>query len=571
MCGIWSLFSIEKGNYDIDTLIKNFKNIDNRGPDFSVLKKIESIYNIYLGFARLSINGLGSDGNQPFEIESLYYKYYLICNGEIYNYLDLSIEYNIELKTSSDCEILLPLYIKLGMNRLIDKLDGVFAITIIRIDKSNNSILMESARDRIGVRPMFYGYMKNMRNIYVASEMKGIVELCDKVNVFPPGTIMKANIHNDKIKLDFHQYYDFSFKNTVLTDENDILSLIRIYFNKAIKKRLMSERPIGSLLSGGLDSSLVSALVAKFSRKRIKTFSISMAGGTDSKYADMVAKFIKSDHHNIELKKEEFLDAIEETIWAIESYDITTVRASVGQFLVSKYISENTDIKVVMSGDGSDELCSGYIYNFNAPSDKELHDEAKLRLKEIHLYDSLRADRATSCHGLELRVPFLDQDFVNMFMRIDPKLRKPDIKRMEKYLLRKAYETEDILPKEVLWRKKEAFSDGISSEEESWYTTLTKYIDNKISDKEFHTGKDKYSHCPPESKEAYYYRKIFCEKFNDKNSQVIPRFWLPKWCGDIKEPSARVLDVYNLEEEEEVEEVMEIIEEVMEVIEEEVV
>jgi len=269
-----------------------------------------------------------------------------------------------------------------------------------------------------------------------------------------------------------------------------------------------------------------------------------MPGGTDTKYADMVAKHIKSNHHNIELSKEDFLGAIEDTIYAIESYDITTVRASVGQYLVSKYISENTDIKVVMSGDGSDELCSGYIYNYNAPSEEELHNEASLRLKEIHLYDGLRADRATSYHGLELRVPFLDQNFINMYMKINPKLRIPNNERMEKYLLRKAFEDENILPNEVLWRKKEAFSDGISSEAESWHTIIKEYINNKITDEEYELKRVNYKHCPPTSKEAYYYRKIFCKHFGNKNCNVIPEFWLPKWSGDIKEPSARVLDVY---------------------------
>jgi len=281
------------------------------------------------------------------------------------------------------------------------------------------------------------------------------------------------------------------------------------------------------------------------SRKKIKTFSIYMPGGTDQIYSDMVSKHINSDHHNIELTKEDFLNAIEETIWAIESYDITTVRASVGQFLISKFISEKTDIKVIMSGDGSDELCSGYIYNYNAPTLKELHNEAELRLKEIHLYDGLRADRATSYHGLELRVPFLDHEFVDMYMKINEKLRIPNEDRMEKYLLRKAFENENLLPQEVLWRKKEAFSDGVSSKEESWHNTIKKYISTKITDEEFDINKHKFTHCKPETKEAYYYRKIFCDKYGDHNSNVIPKFWLPNWSDGVKDPSARALNMYN--------------------------
>jgi len=547
MCGIWLLLSRKDTILELEKYQNNFKNIEGRGPDESVLEKVnnENSENVILGFHRLSINGIEL-GNQPFNIETRYNNYYLICNGEIYNYKKLASDFDIELKTKSDCEVILPLYMKVGIDRLVNLLDGVFALSIITINKSNNSVLVETARDRIGVRPIFYGVSKENKYTYICSEMKGISNLADKVYVFPPGSIMssklnKLNVIENKVK----RYYDFNYIDRhVETNENDMLSLIRIYFEKSIKKRLMSDRPIGSLLSGGLDSSLVSAVVSKMLRKRIKTFSIFMPGGTDKNFSDMVSKHINSDHYNIELTKQDFLDAIEETIWAIESYDITTVRASVGQFLVSKFISEETNIKVVMSGDGSDELCSGYIYNYNAPSLEDLHKEAELRLKEIHLYDGLRADRATSYHGLELRVPFLDYEFVDMYMKINEKLRIPLEDRMEKYLLRKAFENENLLPNDVLWRKKEAFSDGVSSLEESWHTTIKKYISTKISDEEFNENKDKFEHCKPETKEAYYYRKIFCEKFGDHNSEVIPKFWLPNWSDGLKEPSARELNVY---------------------------
>ena len=549
MCGIWLLLSSDnknsQGELSLEEYQKNFNNILGRGPDYSILKKIDHDRNIMIGFHRLTINGLNS-GNQPFEMETRYFKYYLICNGEIYNYRQLAREYDLTLKTESDCEVLLPLYEKMDINRLVNLLDGVFAITIIKINKETKEVTVESARDRIGVRPMFYGLSSKNKYVYICSEMKGINNISDRVHVFPPGHIMKCKIEDNVVNYNFTKYYDFKYIDRhIENSEEDMFSLIRIYFEKAIKKRLLSDRPIGSLLSGGLDSSLVSSLVSKISRKKIKTFSICMEGGTDKAYSDMVAKHIKSDHYNIELTKQNFLDAINETIWAIESYDITTVRASVGQFLVSKFISEETDVKVVMSGDGSDEVCSGYIYNYKAPSLKELHEEAELRLKEIHLYDGLRADRATSYHGLELRVPFLDHEFVDMYMKISEKLRIPTEERMEKYLLRKAFEDENLLPNEVLWRKKEAFSDGVSSKEESWHETIKKYIDSKITDEEFNDNKNKYNHCKPETKEAYYYRKVFCEKFSDKNADVIPKYWLPNWCNGLKEPSARALDVYN--------------------------
>jgi asparagine synthase (glutamine-hydrolysing) len=538
------MLSVEDINYQLEDIQRNFNNIVGRGPDYSILKKINN--NIFIGFHRLSINELTSLGNQPFEIEMRYHKYYLVCNGEIYNYKNLANDYKINLLSTSDCEILLPLYLKIGIDKLVEEIDGVFSLIIIKINKQNNKIEIISARDKIGVRPLFYGSYGNRKKLLLSSEMKGIYNLCDEIKVFTPGTIMSTSINDNNIQYNIKNYYEFKYTGGYIDNsEEDMLSLIRIYLGNSIKKRLMSDRPIGSLLSGGLDSSLVSALVAKITKKKIKTFSISMPGGTDQKYSEMVATYINSDHHNIELSKLEFLEAIEETIWAIESYDVTTVRASVGQFLVSKYISENTNIKVVMSGDGSDEVCSGYIYNYNAPSLDELHDEASKRIEEIHLYDGLRADRATSYHGLELRVPFLDHQFIDMYMKIDKKLRKPCNEHMEKYLLRKAFESENLLPPEVLWRKKEAFSDGVSSKEDSWHTTIKEYINSKVSDEEYKSNYMKYTHCRPTTKEGYYYRKVFCEKFGNNNSKVIPNYWLPKWCGDIKEPSARILDIYN--------------------------
>jgi asparagine synthase (glutamine-hydrolysing) len=544
MCGIFALLKNNK-KINMLELQYEFNKLVNRGPDYSVLKEFNN--NLIIGFTRLSINDVSDNGHQPFEFEDRYHKYVAICNGELYNFMELKEKYKLVTNTTSDCGILIPLFLKVGFKRMIDLLNGVFALSIIKINKETLEIEMNIARDRIGVRPLFYS---NINNFFISSEIKAISNITENINIFPPGNI--ATISSKDNKLKFTPYYNFNY-NGCLDDntEDNILSLIRIYFTKAIKKRLMSHRPLGSLLSGGLDSSLVSALTRKFSKKKIKTFSIAMSNGTDIKYAEMVADHINSDHTTIKLSKGDFLAAIEPTIEAIESYDITTVRASVGQYLVSKYISENSDIKVVMSGDGSDELCSGYIYNYNAPNGEELHKEAEIRLKEIHLYDVLRADRATSCHGLELRVPFLDQDFIDMYMKIPAELRKPKEGRMEKYLIRKAFANQNILPDEVLWRKKEAFSDGVSSEEESWFEIINKYIDTQVTDEEYEREKVKFSHCPPTSKEAYYYRKIFCKLYGNKNCKLIPKFWLPNWCGDIKEPSARVLEVYNQNDENE--------------------
>ena len=316
MCGIWLLLSSDnkksKKELGLEEYQKNFNNILGRGPDYSILKKIDHDRNIMIGFHRLSINGLNS-GNQPFEMETRYFKYYLICNGEIYNFRQLAREYGLTLKTESDCEVLLPLYEKMDINRLVNLLDGVFAITIIKINKESKEVTVESARDRIGVRPMFYGLSSKNKYVYICSEMKGINDISDRVHVFPPGHIMTCKIEDNLVNYHFTKYYDFKYVDRhIENSEADMFSLIRIYFEKAIKKRLLSDRPIGSLLSGGLDSSLVSALVSRISRNKIKTFSICMDGGTDKVFSEMVAKHIKSDHYNIELTKQQFLDAINE-------------------------------------------------------------------------------------------------------------------------------------------------------------------------------------------------------------------------------------------------------------------
>ena len=400
-----------------------------------------------------------------------------------------------------------------------------------------------AVRDRIGVRPMFMGFNEN--NEYgFSSEIKGLSGIFETIEVFTPGTIvtLNYNLNDINFKLSKQIYYPFDY-DTKLTDLETIYPLVRYQFTEAVRKRLMSDRPICCLLSGGLDSSLVTAIVASLSENPIHTFSIGMPGGTDFKYAKMVADKIGSIHTEILFSKEEGIKAIKDVIWAIESYDITTVRASVGQYLISKYIKDNTDNIVVYIGDGSDELTGGYKYFCNAPNSESFHQECVKLIKEIHLYDCLRADRAVSIHGLETRVPFLDSSFVDLYLSIDPKLRMP-VNGVEKHLLRQAFDSEDLLPKEVLWREKEAFSDGVSSQKESWFQILQNHINQEISDQEFEMESKKYVLNTPLTKEAYYYRKIFGKLFEEKHSNVIPHFWLPNWSGNITEPSARVLDVY---------------------------
>ena len=306
----------------------------------------------------------------------------------------------------------------------------------------------------------------------------------------------------------------------------------------------MSDREIGSLLSGGLDSSLISSLVNKYyAGQRLKTFSIGMPGSIDLKYAKEVANFIGTDHRQIEISETSFLQAIETVIYNIESYDTTTVRASVGNYLVSKYIRDNSDCKVIFNGDGSDEVCGGYIYMKNAPSGSDFQQECERLVSEIHRFDVLRSDRSTSSNGLEARTPFLDKEFVSYYLSINPEEKTFNKnKRIEKYLLRKAFADMNILPESILWRRKCAFSDGVSSREKSWHVVLKNFIDKQISDIEFKTESAQINHCKPILKESYYYRKIF-ESFFPKHGSLIPYYWMPRWVK-TDDPSARELFGY---------------------------
>ena len=307
----------------------------------------------------------------------------------------------------------------------------------------------------------------------------------------------------------------------------------------------MAERQIGCLLSGGLDSSLITSLVSHYNQdNQLNTFSIGMPDSIDLKYAQTVANFLKTQHHQIEISEKEFLGAIETVIYNIESYDTTTVRASVGNYLISKYIRENTDCKVIFNGDGSDEVCCGYTYLKQAPSLKALQSESERLVKEIHYFDVLRSDRSISSNGLEARTPFLDKAFVKYYLSISAELKKFDgKKRLEKYLLRKAFDQKGFLPDEVLWRRKCAFSDGVSSQKRSWHKIIQNFVNQIISDEEFFQERKRLKHCMPQLKESYYYRKIF-ESFFGHHDKLVPHFWMPKWVDSI-DPSARELEGYS--------------------------
>lgn len=521
MCGI---FCYHGKKYTYQNIINNFYKIRSRGPDSSILQQIDK--DKIFGFHRLSINDISNYGSQP-----LYHpndnNLILICNGEIYNHKELIEENNFKTCSKSDCEVILHLYKKYGISETLKKLDGVFSIVLI--DQNLNKIFV--ARDPFGVRGLFFSTENN--ELLVCSEMKGISNLCNNIDAFPPSH------YYDSDKKELIRY--FSIPNLdVSEDESEILENIKNKFTNAVFKRMMSDRPIAALLSGGLDSSLVCGILSQ-KIKNLKTFSIGLKDSVDLKYAKMVADHINSEHYSIELTEEEFLNNIEEVIKVIESYDTTTVRASVGNYLVSKFLSENCDSKVIFCGDGSDEQ-SGYRYLQNAPNLQDFQDECFKLLNEIYLYDALRSDRTISANGLEARVPFLDKEFVSYYMSINPKYKTYSKDKIEKYLLRKAFDNDNILPKEVLWRSKCAFSDGVSNKKKSWHIIIQNFLEDKVSQDELDDAEKLYPHNTPKTKEALYYRKIFESYYPEKNN-VIPHFWMPKWCGEINDPSARELEI----------------------------
>jgi asparagine synthase (glutamine-hydrolysing) len=542
MCG----FAGYMGNESLMVLEKSFSKIKHRGPDstkfkdFSTMNSFSKKHSCVLWFHRLSINGLTEKSSQPMNLKNnkALSHLWLVCNGEIYNHKSLALEHGVQTITESDCEIILHLYAKLGMNGLCKSLDGVFAFCLY--DSKSN--VMYSARDRYGVRPSYYGVSED-GGIVIASEIKAMSHIAKSIQHFPPGSWWSSETIQT-----FYSYFDGDYSvTTESVSEEDAAIEVRKLLTAAVEKRMMSDREVGCLLSGGLDSSLIAALASKHSNKKLKTFSIGMPGSPDLVYASRVAEWINSDHHTIELSSKDFISSIEEVIYAIESYDTTSVRASVGNYLVGKYINENTDVKVVFNGDGSDEVCMGYLYNQNAPSDKAFFLENLRLLNEIHAFDVLRSDRSVSSHGLEARTPFLDRDFVDYYMQIPVELKKFGNRRPEKHLLRKAFSETGILPGEVLWRTKCAFSDAVSSKDQSWHKMIQAYVDTLITDQEFQKHAGRYAHATPQLKESYYYRKIFETMFGVSSIATVPHLWVPNWTNSV-DPSARELSTYQEDE-----------------------
>lgn len=542
MCGIWFFMGDTKEmGPNVDAAIETLKA---RGPE---TKNVVFLDSVILGFTRLAINGTTSIGDQPVSTPSG--RWWVICNGEIYNYHALAKEHSIELPEGvSDCYILPYLFERYTANQVCRMLDGVFAI--VAYDRFENKVII--ARDPYGVRPLFMG--RTMFGTVIASELKAL-PLCTAYDVFPPGHSLQIEINNHNFDSPCIPYHSVPWiKNTFMEDEAARAN-VRGLLYQAVEKRLLSDRPIGALLSGGLDSSLIAAIATDALRKRgatnpLETFSIGMPGSTDLRHAQIVADHIGSKHHEIVMSPEQFLAAVPEVVKAIESYDITTVRASVGNYLVAKYIRENTDIKVVFNGDGADELLGGYLYFYKAPNDTEFETEIDRLLREIYRYDVLRSDRCISSNGLEPRTPFLDRQFVAYCRSIPTPLLRPCKTRAEKQLLRDAFRTEkedgkQWLPIAVLDRRKEAFSDGVSSAETSWFSILQEAAVAATSSLRLEDWADKIN--PPKTREALWYRNLFEQYYGESDSaaQLIPQMWMPRWSPETTDPSARTLKLYS--------------------------
>ncbi len=496
-----------------------------RGPDMS---RVERAGNGWLCFHRLAIMGLHEEGMQPFHLGNDM----CVCNGELYLFRPLKKELEDEgyvFRSDSDCEIILPLYRRYGVG-MFEKLDAEFAM--ILYDGEAGKFI--AARDPIGIRPLFYGMLPDGGTVF-ASEAKNLVGLCNPVRPFPPGHYWEDGR--------FVRYADVTSVDQTISGELDtICAGIREKLILGIDKRLDADAPLGFLLSGGLDSSLVCAVSAKLLGKHVRTFAIGMdTDAIDLKYARRVADFIGAEHTEVFMTRQEVLDSLEEVIAMLGTWDITTIRASMGMYLCCKAIHERTDIRVLLTGEISDELF-GYKYTDFAPSPEEFQREAKKRVDELYMYDVLRADRCISVNSLEARVPFGDLEFVRYVMSIDPAL-KMNTYNMGKYLLRHAFEKDHLLPDEILWRQKAAFSDAVGH---SMVDDLKAYAESLYTDEEYEKRCALYDYARPFTKESLLYREIF-EKYYPGQAEMINDFWMPNksWAGcDVNDPSARVLANY---------------------------
>jgi asparagine synthase (glutamine-hydrolysing) len=517
MCGIVCAFDLKQKSETLrPQVLEMAKIIRHRGPDWSgVFSNDKAI----LAHERLAIVDPAS-GKQP--LFSKDNSLVLAANGEIYNHRELrkQFEGKYEFQTESDCEVILALYQEKGPH-FIDEMNGIFGFAIYDVEKDAYFI----ARDHMGIIPLYIGWDQN-GTFYVASELKALEGYCTKIQLFPPGYYMSSTDGQ------FVQWYKREWTEfDAVKDNATSIEAIKTALEAAVKRQLMSDVPYGVLLSGGLDSSITSAVAKKFAQKRIESddnadawypqlhsFAVGLEGSPDLIAAQKVAIHLGTIHHEIKFTIQEGLDAIRDVIYNIETYDVTTIRASTPMYLMARVI-KSMGIKMVLSGEGSDELFGGYLYFHKAPNAKEFHEETVRKLSKLHMYDCLRANKSLAAWGIEGRVPFLDKEFIDVAMRINPQDKMINGERMEKWILRKAFE--DMLPESVAWRQKEQFSDGVGY---SWIDTLKEVVAKEVSDEQLANANYKFPIQTPTSKEEYYYRSIFTEHFpSDAAALSVPQ------------------------------------------------
>ncbi|MBK9401355.1 MAG: asparagine synthase B [Bacteroidetes bacterium] len=516
MCGIVGVFDIKSNTADLrPRVLEMAKKIRHRGPDWSGMY---SDANVILAHERLAIVDPTS-GKQPLYSEDK--TLVLAVNGEIYNHMELRAGLqDYHFLTHSDCEVILALYRKKGKD-FIEDLNGIFAFALY--DKEQNCYLI--ARDHMGIIPLYMGWDK-FGNFYVSSELKALEGTCNKIEEFLPGHYLYS-----KEGATPQRWYtrDWMEYENVKNNTSDSAQL-REALEQAVHRQLMSDVPYGVLLSGGLDSSIISAVTKKYAARRIESndtqmawypqlhsFAVGLEGSPDLAAAQKVAEHIGSIHHEIHFTVQEGLDAISDVIYHLETYDVTTVRAATPMYLLGRVI-KSMGIKMVLSGEGADEIFGGYLYFHKAPDAKSFHEETVRKLSKLHLYDCLRANKSLAAWGVEGRVPFLDKEFMDVAMRLNPADKMAGKGKMEKWILRKAFE--DLLPESIVWRQKEQFSDGVGY---GWIDTLKALANEKISDEELAQAKFRFPVHPPMSKEEYHYRSIFHSHFpSDTAAACVP-------------------------------------------------
>ncbi len=513
MCGIFGILDIKTDVSELRTQALDLsKLLRHRGPDWSGIWNND---NTILCHERLAIVDVDT-GAQP--LISQNDKQILAVNGEIYNHKQLAanLDEPYPFKTRSDCEVILPLFQQKGID-FIDELEGMFAF--ILYDEEQDAYLI--ARDHIGIIPLYTGYDEH-GNFYVSSEMKALAGVCKTISEFPPGHYLwsKEGKITKYYKRDWMEYDN-------VKDNTSNLEELRVAFEKAVKSHMMSDVPYAVLLSGGLDSSLVSAVAAQYVAKRVEdedktdawwprlhSFAVGLEGAPDLKAAKKVADMIGTVHHEIHFTIQEGLDAIRDVIYHLETYDTTTIRAATPMYLMTRKIKA-MGIKMVLSGEGSDEIFGGYLYFHKAPNAKEFHEETVRKLDRLHMFDCARANKATSAWGVEARVPFLDKNFIDVAMRLNPQDKMCLDGKMEKWILRKAFDNGETLPAEVLWRQKEQFGDGVGY---SWIDSIRDFVDNEVTDQRLATAEFRFPVNTPDTKEGYYYRTIFESYFPQESA-----------------------------------------------------